>query len=524
MVPKDNMAKKRFKDMTAKERRESRRKSRLRKKEAKQQPRFSRPPSRRDIERFIRPTAKADPVIDVPATIKELAGKKQPEGFVEEFIDLVSFLPAGDRERAFGFLGTFSKQDPEQQKEFLQSLEAIAREAVGPTFDLFRGRLKEDLEFQKQAIKRQENFATSNFNRIKKNLDFNAIRDKAKVNRALGSTIRRIGSRSFVTGVKGTSGLLRRRTEEQRTGARIQREDIDIARSQQLGAAGQVLNQQLADIQSREERLDVLFKRGEEDLLQKEEVEQRSLVLDLLENQRKGLTAQNLLTVGPTEGSVLESITGGGTRADVAEDRARKESLFEALGIDERFINLSEEEKFAKKGLTEDQLKILELAEAKGTGQGGRGFVGGNLSLGLTEEEIATLPKSVIQQIVPSARPETGLKNVIFNFGRQEFGEKFDVFRDIREGRDKAKLEEGLKMFRAGQTAESVPNVFSAPSFATRQLPPTFVEPEPTPEPLPPTITPAPARAQTPQRITAKSVGGTLGQRVALRRKQRQSR
>lgn len=265
--------------------------------------------------------------------------------FEDMFLDIVQFLPAGEeRDRAFSMFGTFRKLPPDQQKGIVDDLSDMAKRSVGPEFDQQIDRLTEDADFQRSKIARSTSFATATFNRLKGDLDFNAVRNKSKVNNALGATVRRVQSQGFVTGVRGTSGLLRQRYRAARDASKEKKVDIDIQKNQNLANAQLALNQTQEANAAQLGRLDTLEGRGKEDLLEEEKEAERSLFLDLFSNQNSALQDQALAnirtgavgdtTLGDTTRTAgedaISSIAGKtGAKKQLANERAARKELDE---------------------------------------------------------------------------------------------------------------------------------------------------------------------------------------------------
>jgi len=306
-----------LKDMTAAERRAHRAKTRSNKKSTPSARFPTTKVGRKTVvsDQRLRPQPVKRPAVDATGFLNRArASDPGPDASFEDmFLDIVQFLPAGEeRDRAFSMFGTFRKLPPDQQKQMVDALSDQAKKAVGPEFDQQIDRLTEDAEHQRANIGRSTSFAKASFERLKGNLDFNAIRDKSKVNKAFAATVRRVNSRGFVTGVKGTSGLLRRRFRDARSDSKEKKVDIDIQKNQNLANANLALANTKATNEVQLGRLDTLEDRGREDLLEEEKEAERSLFLDLFSNQNSALQDQALANI--RTGAVGDTTLGDTTR------------------------------------------------------------------------------------------------------------------------------------------------------------------------------------------------------------------
>lgn len=314
------MAKKIFNNMTAAERREVRKQARINKREAKvvPEPRFV-PKSNRQVqqdvvkreERFVQNNLDRAPVKTPEQEAAEIANGEQ--SFEEMFLSIVQFLPPEDQSRAYSLFSTFRKLPKEEQKTMVDSLMNVARQNAGPLYDLYEKRIKEDATYNMEALKRQMNNAQANYDRLISTIDTNVIREKAKTDRSMAETIRNITNTAFVDRVAG-SGIQRRRTREELERARLDKEDADVKANQGRGVAGAQFSQLQGNLQSQLDRQDVLQERDLYDNSQEEMEKERSLFLQLFENQMSG-AGDNARDNIPT-GDIPDAEVGK-TRADV---------------------------------------------------------------------------------------------------------------------------------------------------------------------------------------------------------------
>ena len=338
-----------LKDMTAAERRAHRAKTRSNKKSTPSARFPTTKVGRKTVvsDQRLRPQPVKRPAVDATGFLNRArASDPGPDASFEDmFLDIVQFLPAGEeRDRAFSMFATFRKLPPDEQSRIVDSLMTQAEEATGRKFDKDLNRIKEDADFNRRHIERGSSFAIASFNRLKGDLDFKAIRDKSKVNNALGETVRRVQSQGFTTGVRGTSGLLRKRYRKARDEAKEKKVDIDIQKNQNLANENLALANTKATNDAQLGRLDTLEDRGREDLLEEEKEAERSLFLDLFSNQNSALQDQALANIAT--GAIGDTSLGDTTRTS-GEDAVS--SIAGVRGAKKQLAN----EKAAQKELDE---------------------------------------------------------------------------------------------------------------------------------------------------------------------------
>lgn len=364
------MAKSIFKDMTPAQRVEARRQARLNKNKtaAAPAPRFS----YEDTNRGRRDAAeeaqkKADEAMSqrgyqlTPEQEARNAASANKD-FEDIFLSVIQFLPPDQQGRAFSLFSVFRQQKPEDQKLIVDSLMKVAQEQTGPLFDLYKQRIEQDSTYNKAALDRQMNNAKANYERLVRDVDTNALRDKAKTDRNMAKVIRSITNTAFVDRVAG-SGIQRRRTQEQIDEARLAKEDTDVQATQTKGVAGQQLGQIEQDIQAKLNREDVLAERDQTDNEQKRQEEQRALFLSLFENQfaNAGDDARENVESGdidPTTGKPGSNVTitpGGVNAGDVRIEDTLRSDVFQSGGTDQQRKTRGNEETRVKNASAEQE-------------------------------------------------------------------------------------------------------------------------------------------------------------------------
>lgn len=286
-----------------------------------------RPPARETPDTPGAPTADtarsaSDQAQDI---LNEERERDQRTSFEDDFIEIIGFLPQEQREQAFSYFSVFRRLPLEDQERLIGALMEMARRAVGPLFDLKRQRLREDTDYTVGGLERDRASAQAKFDELKNTIDTNAVRDKAKTDRALATILSRITSTAFRTNISG--GIVKLRGLMAMRNAKIKEEDIDVKAGQRLRAGQLALNDKLGDIRARLDRASDLYDRGEFDLAQKELAETRSLFVDLAANElepygdiaRRNITASDVLGGPGGTGMGGYSPTGAGTGFDTVD-------------------------------------------------------------------------------------------------------------------------------------------------------------------------------------------------------------
>lgn len=445
----------RFKNLTAAQRREKRKQARLNKKKAKKEGVFKTARQRRDEAKKRTKRTKKD--VGFQPSAESIARKEALEAgneFEDRFLEIISFLPPDQKERAFSLFSVFRKQSPEQQSALIDELMSVAREEVGPLFDLATQRLREDIKDQQDALLRQKGFAERTFTALKRTVDTNALRAKAKEDRSLAKTLRNITGNAFLGRVAG-SGIVKRRTREQVEETGIRKEDIDIAAAQRKESGQILFEQQRADIEAGLARLDVLQERGlrdiEEGPLDLDKGREESAVdvfLKLFESQARpaGQTARANIPTGAID------VLSGLDRTD-RTGQSRSDVLFQETDEERRargrIETATEDERFARTDFSPQELEFLKL---------GIGFTGTTLGKAavsnISPEEIDRIPRSLISDILPTRERGSRNKNIILNIGAERIVDIQKQFDDIQSGRArKRELEEHKKRVEARRQA-----------------------------------------------------------------------
>lgn len=328
--------------MTAAQRREARKQARVNKSQAKLAP----PPAK---QRFT-PRAAQEIALKQKEQEKRPEPTKTPEqdakeratsadSFEDIFLNIVQFLPEDQKGRALSLFSVFRKQDPAQQKEIVDSLMSTAREQTGPLFDLMVGRIEEDRTYQKAAYERQKQNAVAQYDQLVQQTDLNALRDKAKQDRGLATTLRSITGSAFTDRVAG-SGIVRRRNEEPMITSQTNKDDIDYARRQMQARARLSTEQTKAEMDANIGRVDVLSDRLKFDQGQTLEEGAQSLFLSLFENQYAGQgdAARDMIPTGALADDVLTESSDEQRRARYNQERLKNDDVYFNQQLQQKFM------------------------------------------------------------------------------------------------------------------------------------------------------------------------------------------